>query len=307
MFVMIINTAPINMFLPSIKNFLDLSGFNNGPIHIYGANYPIQALFVTAFIKKYSEFIFIICKNLDAATLLASDIDAVSQNAAQLAVKIYPGLEPSPYSPITPSMRARFNRIDVLNCLVNKQKTPTVILTSLSAALQATTPKDVFSQNTITLITGKDAGTKEVLIKRLLEIGYSYADTVVEPSWFSWRGEILDVFVPGNDHPTRVEFFDTSVEKIRFFNVDNQKTFLQETPSLVIPPAREVILNPEVSSCLKTNLKNHCDQIGINRKIRDPIIETIRAGLYPERADTWAAFAYETPGTLLSYLITVVF
>src|SRR5690606_13953006 len=50
------------------------------------------------------------------------------------------------------------------------------------------------------------------------------------------------------------------------------------------------------------NLKARADDEGIRRSIRDPLLERIHAGSYPESADFWAAFAYpKAAKTLLEF------
>ena len=43
-----------------------------------------------------------------------------------------------------------------------------------------------------------------------------------EPGQFAMRGGILDIYSFGNEHPYRIELFDTEVDSIRIFNPETQ-------------------------------------------------------------------------------------
>ncbi len=64
----------------------------------------------------------------------------------------------------------------------------------------------------------------EGLRKHLHESGYVEDDPVTEPGEFSLRGGILDVFPPHLDNPVRLEFFGDTLESLRTFDVDSQRS-----------------------------------------------------------------------------------
>jgi transcription-repair coupling factor (superfamily II helicase) len=52
---------------------------------------------------------------------------------------------------------------------------------------------------------------------------------------FSIRGGIVDIFSPLYDHPARIEFFGDTVESIKFFDVNGQRTFRAADEYRIIP------------------------------------------------------------------------
>lgn len=79
----------------------------------------------------------------------------------------------------------------------------------------------------------------EALLTKLVKLGYSRTATVYEPGEFSVRGGILDIFPPGLEKPVRVEFFGDSVESMRPFEPDTQRSSgtVEEFTAI---PAKEV-------------------------------------------------------------------
>ena len=57
--------------------------------------------------------------------------------------------------------------------------------------------------------------------------GYNRSSTVREPGEYAVRGGILDLFPAGLDQPVRFDFFGDSLESIRSFDAETQRTLLR--------------------------------------------------------------------------------
>ena len=62
----------------------------------------------------------------------------------------------------------------------------------------------------------------DALLAQFVTLGFKREDFVYEPGQFAMRGGILDVYSFGNEHPYRIELFDTDVDSIRLFNPETQ-------------------------------------------------------------------------------------
>lgn len=76
---------------------------------------------------------------------------------------------------------------------------------------------------TIGLSVG-DICDQRVLMEKLLVAGYERTDQVDGLGQFSQRGAILDVFPIGESKPLRLEWFDDSIESIRTFDLNTQRS-----------------------------------------------------------------------------------
>ena len=77
------------------------------------------------------------------------------------------------------------------------------------------------------------------LKQKLLNYGYEMVEIVEMPGEVSFRGDILDIGIPGLDGGIfyRLSFFDDECESIRIFDVTTQKSNKEEIDSIEIPPA----------------------------------------------------------------------
>ena len=68
----------------------------------------------------------------------------------------------------------------------------------------------------------------EALKEQLLHWGYTFVDLVEMEGEVSFRGDIIDIFVPGEEKPFRISLFDDEIEQIRAFEVETQRTVGEE-------------------------------------------------------------------------------
>jgi transcription-repair coupling factor (superfamily II helicase) len=62
------------------------------------------------------------------------------------------------------------------------------------------------------------------LVQFLIYGGYVKTHTVEKPGEFSVRGHIIDVFTLNHDQPYRLDFFDQTLEQIKIFDVETQRS-----------------------------------------------------------------------------------
>ena len=83
-------------------------------------------------------------------------------------------------------------------------------------------------------------------VKELLTLGYKRTDLVEKRGEFAQRGGILDIFPPHAQHPIRVEFFDDSIDEVRYFSVADQRSLEICGDGLFALPAREILITDEI-------------------------------------------------------------
>ncbi len=96
-------------------------------------------------------------------------------------------------------------------------------------------PKEEFISS-IELEFASTINLKE-LKERLLYWGYSIVDIVTQKGEVSFRGDIVDIFPINNSLAYRISLFDNEIESIREFNIDTQKSIVDEIETIKIPPA----------------------------------------------------------------------
>jgi len=120
-----------------------------------------------------------------------------------------------------------------------KPASPPVIVSSARAAMTRTMPRRDFLKASKRLSIGQSFKI-ESLVHEWVELGYQVEDTVVEAGQISRRGGILDIWVPADSYPSRLDFFGDEIETIRQFDPATQRT-LTRLDTLLVTPAREFI------------------------------------------------------------------
>lgn len=279
------------------------------PVRVSGGTDSSNALLITRLVSEStSEKPWVVlCSNDEEAVELADTISLLSRSLCgeEIPIAHLPFWDASPYSAITPSIRTRLERIAVINRWFSGSR-PKVIVSTLPALLMKTIPTQELARRTIELNIGTTGmESRDGLARRLMDSGYSRVDTVEDQGTFSIRGDLVDVFPPGFKNPIRVEFFGDEIEKIRAFSSEDQKTLSTELPlPLRVGPAREVLIHAENLQKIRSGLKEHADEIGLSRAVRDPLMERVHAGSYPERSEFWAFYAYrgENPTSFFELL-----
>lgn len=299
---------------PSIKSILEST--HRGITRVQGATLSAQALILLQLASQKSGNegggpLLILFADDEAAAEFASDLETWSELNTDALGAFYltqlPTWEKSPYSSIAPSIRTRLARISALSTIVNLKQNKdrahrTLILSSIAALSQATCSPEAFERSSFELRRGAVIDSRENLIRRLEESGYLRVDPVDDPGTFGVRGDIIDVFPPDRDSPIRAELFGEEIEKIRAFDSGTQRASKEEILSVRIPPAREVLINSSTAARIRQKLKERADNLGVSRAIRDPLLESIHKGTYPDHCDAWSDFAYEQTATFWDYL-----
>jgi transcription-repair coupling factor (superfamily II helicase) len=70
--------------------------------------------------------------------------------------------------------------------------------------------------------------------EQMLFWGYSFVDMVQVEGEISFRGDIIDIFIPDTENPYRVSLFDDEVEEIKPFDLESQRTKGQECEEIEI-------------------------------------------------------------------------
>ncbi len=60
--------------------------------------------------------------------------------------------------------------------------------------------------------------------EQMLFWGYTFVDMVQVEGEISFRGDIIDIYVPSNKNPIRISLFDETIEQIKLFELESQRT-----------------------------------------------------------------------------------
>src|ERR1700742_605600 len=113
---------------------------------------------------------------------------------------------------------------------------PSILLTTINAALQRLPAREFVATHALSVAPGNVVGMASIV--EWLELnGYQRTSTVREPGEYAVRGGILDLFPPGMDMPVRLDFFGDSLETIRTFDAQTQRSEMSMRGLDLVPVA----------------------------------------------------------------------
>ncbi|MDY6915475.1 MAG: transcription-repair coupling factor, partial [Candidatus Cloacimonadota bacterium] len=146
------------------------------------------------------------------------DIDLL---IGKVNVHFLPDYEVLPYEDRSPHYSIRAQRIQTLAAAC--QEKPAVYTISIRSLLRKIVTKQVFSKNLIYLEVGKEF-SPELLVSKLVGMGYESQHQVTRIGEFARRGGIVDIFSPHMNKPVRIEFFGDEIDTMRIFSIDTQSS-----------------------------------------------------------------------------------
>src|SRR5687767_5718726 len=147
-------------------------------------------------------------------------------------VSVYPSPSLSPYQDIAPSLGVVREEIRAIGMIADRAAD--VLIVPARALFQRLPQPDEFRQRMIRIAEGDDLDM-HALLQRLVENGFVRTDLVGEAGEFAFRGGILDLFPPTTPRPVRIELFGDTVESMRWFEVDTQRSEDAAGPVAVMP------------------------------------------------------------------------
>lgn len=217
----------------------------------------------------------------DAAELLAADLafffggtgSRLSPNVLRL-----PADEVLPYDELSPDPLVTSERLGALFHLRHKTGAKALVL-SARALQRRVLPPEVVSELSASIRVGQEQ-PRDTLARKLVEMGYQSAPLVEDAGAFSVRGDIVDIFPPLYEHPIRLELFGDTVESLRSFDEETQRT-VESLEELLLLPAREVLFTETTKSHAQQSVRSAAERVSMpTTKVRerlDQIREGIRA------------------------------
>jgi transcription-repair coupling factor (superfamily II helicase) len=229
---------------------------------------------------------------------LADLTQLLSFFAPDIPVLTLPGWDCLPYDRVSPGADVAAERLSTLAALARHAKHPhaTILLATANAVLQKVPPRDIIEALAFSARPGQVIRMEDIA-GRLERNGFERVPTVREVGEFAVRGGILDVYVPGEAEPVRLDFFGDTLETIRHFDPASQRTTGQAR-SLDLNPMSEVTLTPEMISRFR---KNYLSMVGAATR-DDALYQAVSEGRRFAGMEHWLPLYYEKLDTVLDQI-----
>ena len=210
----------------------------------------------------------LIAQNKNVLVLYPDDkeasIGASFLNSCGVDALRYPGKDFN-FNNMTSSHEFENERISVLTSIAGVGKSKSfAVCASINAALQITMPLDKIIDLTITIDYSGEVDIT-VLAEELVAAGYKRVDLVEGAGQFTIRGGIIDIYATTGS-AYRIELFGDEIDRMGTFDPITQRFIDFCNDEIIIPPAREIILDPPTRSVLKDTILK---QLGNVKSIKD--------------------------------------
>ncbi|WP_243299341.1 transcription-repair coupling factor [Bacillus litorisediminis] len=270
---------------------------------VTGLSGSSRAILMAAVHEHIKRPLIIVTYNLLQAQKLYDDMSSL---LPEEYVYLYPAndLIVADFSAASPELKAQ--RIETLNQMVRGNIR--VLIVPIAGLRRLLPPRTIWESYQLLFQTGEDVDLDQ-LLQTLIQMGYTRTEMVQSPGEFSLRGGILDLYTLTEEDPIRIEFFDTEVDSIRTFSIDDQRS-KEKLESIIIGPVQESLLDDvhleRMSKGLEAGRAKSLQKLKddtVKKKLVEFIqIEKERIG---QRKDEYTyrylSLAYDDPASLLDY------
>ncbi|WNJ93328.1 transcription-repair coupling factor [Bosea sp. 685] len=218
--------------------------------------------------------------------------------APDLEVMSFPAWDCQPYDRVSPAPSIVAHRMTTLSRLAKTKSgdKPRLLLTTVNAALQRVPAFSKVASESFSAAPGNMVDTEQ--LARWLDMnGYLRTSTVRETGEFAVRGGIVDLFPPGMPAPIRLDFFGDTLESIRTFDPETQRTTGQ-LRGLDLVPMSEAQMTSE---SIKRFRQSYITTFGTPGR-DDTLYEAVSEGRRPAGLEHWLPLLADKLDTLFAYL-----
>ncbi|UGA46938.1 transcription-repair coupling factor [Bradyrhizobium quebecense] len=245
--------------------------------------------------KRAAVSLAVVCRDGARMQQLARALEFF---APDIAVMQVPAWDCQPYDRVSPHsgiLAQRLTALAKLSRLVGSDK-PLIVLTTVNAAVQRVPARDQVAAQALSVAPGNVVPMDSV-VAWLEHNGYTRSSTVREPGEYAVRGGILDLFPAGLDQPVRFDFFGDSLESIRTFDAETQRTLL-DMRGLDLVPVSEFQLTTETIRRFRMGYVAAFGAPGRD----DQLYEAVSEGRRHPGMEHWLPLFQERMDTLFDYL-----
>ncbi|MDI6735885.1 MAG: transcription-repair coupling factor [bacterium] len=227
----------LTSYLPLLKKspeFMTMAKeLNNGSKKqsICGLHGSARAYFLAGLKREISRSVFIILPNQTQAEKLYLELTAFLKDTTE--VFLFPSLEVLPYDEVPAHKDLVGEQMAILNNLSDRRE-DIILISSLQASLFKIASSSCLNESKLLLKTS-DTIKRDVLLEKLMQIGYSPDEVVETKGTFSHRGGIVDVFPINTNLPLRIEFFGDDIESLRQFDPITQRSVSFMEQATILP------------------------------------------------------------------------
>src|SRR5580700_8537574 len=251
--------------------------------------------------------LLIVCRDGPRMAQLAR---ALAFFAPDIAALEFPAWDCQPYDRASPHAATVAQRMTALSRLARRkpppnpppqvgqgrEARPSVLLTTVNAAVQRVPARDVLARQALSAAPGNMLAMDGIVAWLELN-GFMRASTVREPGEYAVRGGIIDLYPPGVPDPVRLDFFGDTLESIRAFDPESQRS-TDQLRALDLVPVAEFQLTTETIRRFRTG---YVQAFGATTP-DDLLYEAVSEGRRYPGMEHWLPLFHDRLETLFDYV-----
>jgi transcription-repair coupling factor (superfamily II helicase) len=264
-----------------------------GGLDLLGAPEGFDALVMADVVKARKGLSVFVARD---GSRLSAFVDAFRFFAQGVEVLTFPAWDCLPYDRVGPSAGVAAQRMAALSTLAEGlDDKPRLLVTTVPAVIQRVPPLTAVKRASY---AAKAGNTVEIAdLERYFAVnGYSRASTVSERGEFAIRGGVIDVFPPGADEPVRLDLFGDTLESIRAFDPETQRS-TKQLKEVSLLPVSEALLDADAIKRFRTGYLETFGAPG-----DDPLYAAISEGGRRAGMEHYLPLFYGELQTLFDYL-----
>ncbi|MFZ6686385.1 transcription-repair coupling factor [Undibacterium sp. SXout11W] len=212
----------------------------------------------------------------------------------ELRCHLLPDWETLPYDAFSPHQDLVSERLASLHEIQNGNCD--VLLAPATTALLRMAPPSFLAAYTFFFKKG-DTLDEAKLKSQLTLAGYSHVNQVMSPGEYSVRGGLIDLFPMGSALPYRLDLFGDTIETIRTFDADTQRS-LYPVPEVRLLPGREFPMDEPARAAFRSRWRETFE----GDPSRSSIYKDIGNGIASAGIEYYLPLFFEQSATLFDYL-----
>ncbi|WP_374346639.1 transcription-repair coupling factor [Phenylobacterium sp.] len=265
-----------------------------GRLDLIGAPEGFDALVMADILKARGGLAVFVARD---GSRLSAFIDAFRFFASGVDILQFPSWDCLPYDRTGPSPGVAAQRMTTLARLAQglDAKKPVLLVASVAAMIQRVPPKASVTGATWSARVGNVVEIAD--LERYFAVnGYQRASTVSEKGEFAIRGGVIDVYPPSADEPVRLDLFGDTLESIRAFDPETQRS-TKQLKDVTLLPVSEALLDKDAIARFR---RGYVEAFGAPGG--DPLYETVSEGGRRAGMEHWLPLFYPDMATLFDYL-----
>ncbi|MNS06988.1 Transcription-repair-coupling factor [compost metagenome] len=245
-------------------------------------------------LKAQKRMLTVVVANASDAQRLLAEIPWFGKEEHALRCHLLPDWETLPYDAFSPHQDLVSERLATLYEVLNQHCD--VLIVPATTALVRMAPPAFLASYTFFFKQGETLD--EAKLKAQLQLaGYSPVKQVMSPGEYSVRGGLIDIFPMGSVLPYRIDLFGDTIDSIRTFDADSQRS-LYPVKEVRLLPAREFPMDEEA----RTAFRGRWRELFEGDPSRSVIYKDIGSGIASAGIEYYLPLFFEQTNTLFDYL-----